>query len=69
MDYLCLRDFVSSVATRSVPTIDVYDMASWMAITVLSEQSVNTGGTAVSFADFTNGKWIERTDDMMAGTF
>lgn len=69
MDYLCLRDFVTSVATRSVPTIDVYDMASWMAITVLSEQSVNTGGTAVSFPDFTNGKWIERTDDMMAGTF
>jgi predicted dehydrogenase len=69
MDYLCLRDFVSGVANRSVPTIDVYDMASWMAITVLSEQSVYAGGASVSFPDFTNGKWIERADDMMARYF
>ncbi|MFC5404046.1 Gfo/Idh/MocA family protein [Cohnella soli] len=69
MDYLCLRDFLSGVKTNSAPSIDVYDMASWMAITVLSEQSVRFGGTAVSFPDFTNGKWIERNEDMLAGTF
>ena len=39
--------------------IDVYDMATWMAITVLSEQSMATG-TAIPFPDFTDGKWIYR---------
>lgn len=69
MDYLCLRDFVDSVAARTVPPIDVYDMATWMAVTVLSEQSVNAGGAPVAFPDFTNGKWIERTEPMLASTF
>jgi len=39
--------------------IDVYDMATWMAISVLSEQSMATG-TAIPFPDFTDGKWIYR---------
>lgn len=69
MDYLCLRDFVSSVAAGTRPPIDVYDMATWMAITVLSEQSVNAGGAPVAVPDFTNGKWIERTEPMLASTF
>ncbi|SDE68755.1 Predicted dehydrogenase [Paenibacillus sp. UNCCL117] len=58
MDYLCLRAFVESVAGQTEPPIDVYDMAAWMAVTVLSEQSVQLGGSAVSFPDFTGGKWI-----------
>ena len=39
--------------------IDVYDMATWMVITVLSEQSMATGN-AVAFPDFTDGKWTVR---------
>ena len=34
--------------------IDVYDMATWMAISVLSEESIVTG-QEVLFPDFTNG--------------
>ena len=40
--------------------IDVYDCATWMAITALSEDSIARGGRPVPFPDFTNGKWISR---------
>ena len=36
--------------------IDVYDMASWMAVTTLSETSIALG-TSVEVPDFTRGKW------------
>lgn len=60
MDYLCLRAFVESIKDNAPTPIDVYDMATWMAVTVLSEQSVAQGGHPMSFPDFTNGKWIDR---------
>ena len=40
--------------------IDVYDAAAWMSITVLSEQSVASGGMPQIIPDFTDGKWILR---------
>lgn len=64
MDYLVLRAYVESIAEGSVPPIDVYDMAAWMAVTALSEQSIALGGAPVSFPDFTNGKWIDRPKRM-----
>ena len=39
--------------------IDVYDMATWMSVTVLSEQSLQTG-QVVTFPDFTDGKWVTK---------
>lgn len=60
MDYLILAAFAESVQLDAEPPIDVYDTATWMAITALSEQSVSMGGTAVPFPDFTNGMWIDR---------
>ena len=60
MDYLALRAFVESVQERKAPPIDVYDTASWMVITCLSEQSVAMGGMPVPVPDFTNGAWICR---------
>ncbi|NMB98431.1 MAG: Gfo/Idh/MocA family oxidoreductase [Clostridiaceae bacterium] len=62
MDHLLLKAFADSVINKAKTPIDVYDTAAWMAITVLSEQSVNTGSTPVAFPDFTNGKWINRGD-------
>lgn len=61
MDYLVLRAFVESVQEGKNPPIDVYDTASWMAITCLSEQSVAMGGMPVPVPDFTNGAWMHRT--------
>ena len=57
MDYLVLRAFIESVQNQTEPPIDVYDAASWMAITALSEESIAQGGAPVSIPDFTRGRW------------
>ncbi len=62
MDYLVLRAFSDSVKEECQPPIDVYDTATWMAVTYLSEQSAAMGGAPVAFPDFTNGMWIDRED-------
>lgn len=62
MDYLCLRAFVESVQNGTNPPIDVYDAATWMAVTPLSEQSIALGSAPVAFPDFTGGRWLARTD-------
>lgn len=60
MDDLVLSAFFDSVRRKVNPPIDVYDMAAWMSITALSEQSVAMGGSPVAVPDFTNGRWINR---------
>ena len=60
IDYLVLSAFVDTILNEITPPIDVYDMASWMVITALSEQSVAMGSMPVPIPDFTNGAWIER---------
>ena len=64
MDTLAMSAFLDAVR-RKVPTpIDVYDVAAWMSITCLSEQSIALGGMPVPFPDFTNGKWIDREPEI-----
>jgi len=60
MDALVLSAFFDSVRRQVQTPIDVYDMAAWMSITALSEQSVAMGGMPVAIPDFTNGRWINR---------
>lgn len=60
MDYLVFSDFVEAVKNKTEVSIDVYDMAAWMSITALSEQSISLGGQPVAIPDFTNGAWITR---------
>ena len=57
MDYLVLRAFVESVQNQSEPPIDVYDAASWLSITCLTEASIATGSAPVAIPDFTTGRW------------
>ena len=38
--------------------VDVYDAASWMAVSALSEGSAAMGGQVVEIPDFTDGKWL-----------
>lgn len=59
-DFLTLSAFVYSVANDIEPPIDVYDAATWMAVTYLSEQSVLAGGAPVMMPDFTRGRWLVR---------
>lgn len=60
IDYFVVRAFIDAVKRQSQTPIDVYDTASWMAITCLSEHSVSLGGMPVPFPDFTNGAWLNR---------
>ena len=60
MDFLVLSAFAESVRLGGQPPIDVYDAATWMAVTCLSEASIAIGGAPVPFPDFTNGMWIDR---------
>lgn len=62
MDYLVLRAMLSAARGESYPAIDVYDAASWMCITALSEQSIASGNMPVEIPDFTNGKYKNRTE-------
>lgn len=60
MDWLVFRDFVDCVREGRQASIDVYDMASWMCISALAEESIAMGGQPVAIPDFTNGAWIGR---------
>lgn len=63
MDYLVGRAFVEALQQDAIPPVDVYDAALWTALTCLSEDSVSTGGY-VAVPDFTNGRWMDRGDDV-----
>ena len=60
MDYLELKAFFHAILNGEEMPIDVYDMATWMAITPLSEQSIAHGGMPQAIPDFTRGQWILR---------
>ena len=62
MDYLVLRAFIESLQKGVAFPIDVYDTASWMAITCLSEMSIAMGSAPVAVPDFTGGRWINREE-------
>ncbi|MBQ1244693.1 MAG: Gfo/Idh/MocA family oxidoreductase [Clostridia bacterium] len=61
MDWLVHQGFFDCIrkGIKEMP-IDVYDTASWMVISALSEASIANGGVFVEIPDFTRGKWISR---------
>jgi len=71
MDYMVLSAFFESVKTGAPVPIDVYDAASWMAISALSENSIACGGAPVAVPDFTRGKWVKykRDDSLVRNEF
>lgn len=68
-DWLVLRAFFESAMQKKDVPIDVYDAASWMCITQLSEDSVAMGGMPVAIPDFTRGKWIKGIDTDLSDTY
>jgi hypothetical protein len=60
MDAIMFESFIECLREGKDMPIDVYDAASWMAVTALSEQSILAGGAPVSVPDFTDGKWMIR---------
>ncbi len=63
MDYFCFKAFIDAVKNNKPMPIDVYDAAVWMAVSVLSEQSVLCGGSVQIMPDFTHGGWITRKSE------
>ena len=60
MDHFMMRVFVDCVKNGEEMPIDVYDMASWMSVSCLSEVSIAHGGAPQEIPDFTNGRWVVR---------
>ncbi|MEM9824381.1 MAG: Gfo/Idh/MocA family oxidoreductase [Bacteroidota bacterium] len=60
MDFFLYHAFVEHAKRDQSPPFDVYDAATWMAITPLSEQSIALGSQSVAIPDFTRGRWIDR---------
>lgn len=60
MDYFVYRAFIDAVRNKTPMPIDVYDAASWMAVSVLSEASIQQGGAVQMMPDFTGGRWQQR---------
>ena len=59
MDWLEFWTFFKALREDVPMPVDVYDAASWMAITALSELSIQKGGAVVDIPDFTNGNWMK----------
>lgn len=60
MDYLEFKELFSAIKENREMPIDVYDAASWMVVTALSEISIAAGGAPQAIPDFTSGKWFMR---------
>ncbi len=60
MDMLELDAFFNAVINNTPMPIDVYDAASWMSITALSEESIKRGNMPMEIPDFTRGAWKDR---------
>lgn len=67
MDFFLMHSFIEHAKRGETPPFDVYDAASWLSITPLSEQSIAMGSTPVYFPDFTGGKWIDRKNTFALG--
>jgi len=60
MDWFLIDSFIKCAAEGLEIPFDVYDAASWMSITPLSEASIAGGGAPQIFPDFTRGKWMKK---------
>ncbi len=58
MDWLEFNTFFNCLREGKEMPVDVYDAATWMAVTALSEQSIAMGSAPVAMPDFTRGKWL-----------
>ncbi|MDI9469234.1 MAG: hypothetical protein QM296_03415 [Bacillota bacterium] len=60
MDGLLFDRVLRLLASGQAPDIDVWDMATWRAVTVLSERSIAAGGAPQPMPDYTRGAWMTR---------
>ncbi len=60
IDILEFESFLDCLKNKKEMPIDVYDAASWMAVSYLSEISIANGGASVEIPDFTRGEYRRR---------
>ncbi len=60
MDFFVVHAFIEAIKRQAPTPLDVYDAATWSAITPLSETSIELGNQTVEFPDFTGGQWMYR---------
>ncbi len=60
MDFFVDNAFIECIKRKEPFPLDVYDLATWYAITPLSEQSIREGGAPQQIPDFTHGLWKTR---------
>ncbi len=60
MDFFMRNDFVNCIKNNEEFPFDVYDLATWYAVTPLSEKSIKQNGAPQEMPDFTNGKYKTR---------
>ncbi|MCG8330533.1 MAG: Gfo/Idh/MocA family oxidoreductase [Chitinophagales bacterium] len=68
MDWFLIHAMVESVKRATPPPIDVYDAATWLSITPLSEQSIAMGSQPMPLPDFTRGRWTEWKNTFALGS-
>lgn len=60
MDFFVDNAFIECIKREIEFPFDVYDLATWYAITPLSEKSIQEKGQVQEMPDFTNGAWKKR---------
>lgn len=60
MDFFLRNDFVNCIKDNKEFPFDVYDLATWYAVTPLSEKSIKEGSAPQEMPDYTRGKYKER---------
>jgi hypothetical protein len=69
MDWFVDNAFIESIKRKTEFPLDVYDLATWYAITPLSEKSIAEGGSLQVIPDFTKGKWQTRKPIFCIGQY
>jgi len=67
MDYMMMKHLIGCLRHGRYPDIDVYDAATWSAITPLSIGSVKHGCEPLAMPDFTRGRWKTNKQIFMRG--
>ncbi len=62
MDWLVFSAFVEYASKGWEPPVDVYDTATYMAVTALSAESIAKGSAPVVMPDFTAGNWYRKKE-------
>lgn len=60
MDYFLINDFIECIKSNQEFPFDIYDLATWYAVTPLSEKSIAENGSSQEMPDFTKGKYKTR---------